>query len=275
MTSHEIVPGVPPENINLLQRIGSAAFGSAAALAATLAMTPVALAGSVIGDTAEKPYKGRGAWGTTAVSGLVFTRAIKRDAFDRALKSEGEDHSWGLLTDRLTGIGQCAWVENEYIDGLKSDSPNSDNTCMAYLKIKDDPDIFAKDINQCKDGIGLRCVDGVKTPVRSTCTNRNAYYKFAPAKRGFDNIDFPEHGSGPLRYAGKVEDYVYSRWTRTAKAENGRSWRMVRTENMGWVWIRDMCTFNDEEGGTPKTEDTVPGPNPNAGKSEIEEPILP
>lgn len=256
------------QNTNIMQRFRQFAVTKAAVLLTSAVISPAAIAGSTIGDTSEIPYQGKGAWGTTGVSSFVFTRAMEGDTFDRALKSENGDHSWGLLIDKITGIRQCAWIENEYIDGLRSDPPNSDNTCKRYLKIKDDPDIYAKDINQCPDGVGNKCVDGVKIPLSDRCINKNAYYKFAPAKKGFDNIDYPEHGSGPFRYAGKVNDYVYSRWTRKARAENGRSWRMVRTEDKGWVWIRDMCTENDAVGGTPKTQDTVAGPNPNENKAQ-------
>lgn len=222
---------------------------------------------ALIGDTSASPYEGAGALGSYGVSGFVFTRALEGDHFDRSIKSTGGSFSQGLLTDSQTGIEQCAFVSNDFIKNLKFDPPDR-NICRKYLGTKDHPRRYIRQVNRCPEGINGKCVDGVEVPLVPGSDNE-AFYKFAPARKGPDNVDYPAHGSGPFRPAGEITTpNVYYRYVRKAPDEDGKLYAMVRSDQYGWVWIRRSSLQMDFRappvGGTPKTKDTVAGGHPNA-----------
>jgi hypothetical protein len=234
-----------------LARVGTAVLATAFSATESNALaTPGPI--NTIGYTTKIPYEGRGVWAQTDYRGYYLGRANYGDGFEPTIVTLSGKAALGLITDQKTGIQHCGYVEEEYIKGPLPPRGvlQLGSACVKYYDVfKDRSNIF-KGANGPE---GLLADGTFGTDLVRSCDSR-AYFNLALAEQNYNNMNYPEHGTGPYDLAGKEKGPVHYRATVKVPDERGRRYAMVRSDKFGWVFIRKSCIRGFPQGGTLKEE---------------------
>lgn len=231
---------------------------------------------SKVSETASPSYLvDDGVWGTGTPSGIVIAIARRGESTNIASYSPSKDYVKVLLTDKISGLKQCVFLETEHVKKHEDDlvgEEDPDNPCHKYLNDSDSYSEYAKQVNVCPEGIDDKCVHGTPVDVIPACAaeDRTMWGKFAANAKDTSNVEGDRGLSGPSRKLGEVtEGKVLFRGTYPIQDKKGRFFSMVKSAAYGWGWIRRKCLvvpFNKSPiGGMPKEEDAVAGPSPYTG----------
>jgi hypothetical protein len=158
-----------------------------------------------------------------------------------------------LVRKDLSKPSSCGWLPVNSISD--TDTAQESQPCDKYIaSLKLRRNIGSKD---SFNGFGF--VDGSPTELSASCDHQ--FYKSPySSETGFNNVFGTLVKSELADNVGMEFNKVYYRYTLDSGVVN------VRSNTYGWGFMRGNCIDPNSvpKTGTKKTEDTAPGPDPNA-----------
>lgn len=233
LASIAISPSASAESTSENTQPVAALTGNAAPIAASF--TSINEAPSIIVDTEKAEYKGEGIWATTTGLGYFLRRTYSGDKIDVAVKSPSGRFDHGLITNHETGGQYCATVEDKFVEHSDTDTYNLGNPCRQFIGVlKDQPEEYLKDPN-CQPG---DCDDGDFMRYKAKCTH-DAWDGLTPP--GFGPLNMNGSEPGPGKVVGKERGPIYYRATFDQPDDRGRYFSIVRSLTNGWEVVRRKC----------------------------------